>query len=74
MNSSIIFALVSALLALGWGAYLVRWILKRPAGEGKMVEIAKAIQEGAKAYLNRQYKTIAVIGAVIFVVLGSSSG
>ena len=74
MNSSIIFALVSALLALGWGAYLVSWILKRPAGEGKMLEIAKAIQEGAQAYLARQYKMVAIIGAVIFVVLFATLG
>ncbi len=69
MNPSLIFALASALLALGWGGYLVSWILKRPAGEGKMLEIAKAIQEGAQAYLARQYKMVAIIGAVVFVML-----
>ena len=69
MSPYIIFALLSALLALGWGAYLVSWILKQSPGEGKMVEISKAIQEGAQAYLARQYKVIAAIGAVIFVLL-----
>ncbi|MCR4279006.1 MAG: sodium-translocating pyrophosphatase [bacterium] len=69
MTNTLQFAFVSAFLALAWGAYLVRWILNQPAGEGKMVEIANAIQEGAKAYLNRQYKTIGMIGAIIFFVL-----
>ncbi len=74
MNSSLIFALVSALLALGWGGYLVSWILKKSAGEGKMLDIAKAIQEGAQAYLARQYKMVAIIGAVIFVLLFAALG
>ncbi len=67
--SPIQFALGSAVVALVWGALLIRWVLKQPAGEGKMTEIAKAIQEGASAYLNRQYRTIGIIGAVIFVIL-----
>jgi K(+)-stimulated pyrophosphate-energized sodium pump len=74
MNQALIFALAAAVVALAWGAFLVRWVLKQPAGEGKMVEIAKAIQEGAKAYLNRQYKTIAAIGAVIFIILWVALG
>lgn len=74
MSSYIIFALLSALLALGWGAYLVSWILKQSPGEGKMVEISKAIQEGAQAYLARQYKVIAAIGAVIFALLWLTLG
>ncbi|MCI0479185.1 sodium/proton-translocating pyrophosphatase, partial [Candidatus Uhrbacteria bacterium] len=69
MNQALFFALIAAFLALGWGAFLVRWILRQPTGEGKMVEIAKAIQEGAQAYLKRQYRTIAIIGAIVFVVL-----
>ena len=67
--SPIQFALGSAVIALVWGALLIRWVLRQPAGEGKMTEIAKAIQEGASAYLNRQYRTIGIIGAVIFVIL-----
>jgi K(+)-stimulated pyrophosphate-energized sodium pump len=74
MNSYLIFALVSALIALAWGAYLVSWILKRSPGEGKMVEISKAIQEGAKAYLARQYRVIAYIGIVILVLLWLTLG
>lgn len=69
MSQALQFALGAAVLALAWGAFLVRWVLKQPTGEGKMVEIAQAIQQGAKAYLARQNKTIAVIGAIIFVVL-----
>jgi K(+)-stimulated pyrophosphate-energized sodium pump len=68
------FALGAAILALAWGAYLIRWILKQPQGEGKMVEIAQAISQGAKAYLNRQYKTIGMIGAVIAVILWITLG
>ncbi|MDD5437534.1 MAG: sodium-translocating pyrophosphatase [Patescibacteria group bacterium] len=74
MSSYLIFALVSALIALAWGAYLVSWILKRSPGEGKMVEISKAIQEGAKAYLARQYKVIATIGVVVFILLWLTLG
>ncbi|MFA6100178.1 MAG: sodium-translocating pyrophosphatase [Patescibacteria group bacterium] len=74
MSSYMVFALVSALIALAWGAYLVSWILKQSPGEGKMVEISKAIQEGAKAYLARQYKVIAYIGVVVLVLLWLTLG
>ncbi|MDD5726518.1 MAG: sodium-translocating pyrophosphatase [Patescibacteria group bacterium] len=74
MTSYFVFALVAALIALGWGAYLVTWILKQSPGEGKMVEISKAIQEGAKAYLARQYKVIAYIGVVVLVLLWLTLG
>jgi len=62
--------LAAALAAIIYGGYLAARILKFPAGEGKMIGIAKAIQEGASAYLARQYKTIAAIGIVIFLILG----
>lgn len=74
MPQALQFALGAAVLALAWGAFLVRWVLNRPSGEGKMVEIAQAIQQGAKAYLVRQNKTIAMIGAVIFVILWAMLG
>ncbi|MFH1621287.1 MAG: sodium-translocating pyrophosphatase [Patescibacteria group bacterium] len=74
MSNALLFALIASLIALIWGAYLVRWILSKPAGDGKMLEIAKAIQVGALAYLNRQYKTIGIIGAVIFIVLWMTLG
>lgn len=64
------YAIGAGLLALIYGGILIQWIMKRPAGEGKMKGIALAIQEGASAYMARQYKMIAGIGIVIFFVLG----
>jgi K(+)-stimulated pyrophosphate-energized sodium pump len=70
METSLIFVLVSALLAVIYGLVLIKLVLRLPEGNDKMKEIAKAIQEGAKAYLNRQYRTIAIVAAVLFVLLG----
>lgn len=69
MSSPVIFALVSALIAIVYGAVLIRTLLRLPVGSDRMQEIAKAIQEGAKAYLDRQYKTIAVVAAVMAVII-----
>lgn len=68
--SIISYALSAGVLAILWGAVLTQWIMKRPSGEGKMKGIALAIQEGASAYIARQYKTIAIIGIVVFILLG----
>jgi K(+)-stimulated pyrophosphate-energized sodium pump len=57
-------------LAILFGIISTQWVLKQPAGNERMQEIAAAIQEGAKAYMDRQYLTISVVGVVLFVVLG----
>src|SRR5450631_3985552 len=61
-------------LGLAYAIYLIFWVLRQPQGNALMREIAQAIQEGAEAYLNRQYTIIAAIGAVIFVFLLFSLG
>jgi K(+)-stimulated pyrophosphate-energized sodium pump len=69
MNSVLIFALGSAALAILYGAVAATRLLKKDAGSARMQEISAAIAQGAKAYLNRQYKTIAVIGILVALVL-----
>ena len=68
--SIITYAILAGALALICAAWLTRSVLSLSAGEGKMKGIALAIQEGAKAYLIRQYTVIAWIGLVVFLVLG----
>ncbi|MEI6528638.1 MAG: sodium-translocating pyrophosphatase [bacterium] len=70
MNASILFALIASILAIAYGLVLASSILKKSAGNDKMQAIAKAIQDGASAYLNKQYKTIAIIAAVLFLIVG----
>ena len=74
MNAYIWFALISSLVAIAYGAFLISSIMKKPTGNDRMKEIAAAIQAGAKAYLNRQYKTIALIAVVLFIVLWLTLG
>ncbi|MFA6047506.1 MAG: sodium-translocating pyrophosphatase [Parcubacteria group bacterium] len=65
-----LFILGGAVMAIIYGLVLIETVLKLPEGNEKMKEIAKAIQEGAKAYLNRQYKTVAMVAVILFVVIG----
>src|SRR5262245_56382303 len=70
MDHAVLFALLCALAAIGYGLYLTAWLLRQPAGTERMQEIARAVQEGATAYLRRQYRTIAIVAIVPFVLLG----
>jgi K(+)-stimulated pyrophosphate-energized sodium pump len=74
MDSYILFALLTSVLAIIYGLYLVSLIMKKPAGDARMQEIALAIQQGAGAYLNRQYKTIGVIAVILFIILWLALG
>ena len=69
MNSFLLFAVISSLIAIVYGLFLAKFILKKSAGNEKMQSISSAIAEGAKAYLNRQYKTIGVIAIILFFIL-----
>jgi K(+)-stimulated pyrophosphate-energized sodium pump len=69
MNEGLMFALVAGALALVYGVMSIKWINGLPTGNDRMREIAAAVQEGAQAYLNRQYTTIGLVGAILLVAI-----
>ena len=68
--SPLAFAIICGLGAIAYGVFSIRWIIALPQGNDQMKEIANAVQEGASAYLNRQYSTISIVGLVLFIGLG----
>ena len=73
-DNAVLIAVICGAVAVVYGVLLIRWLLALPAGDEKMREVAGAVQEGAKAYLGRQYRTIAMVGVVVFVILGIALG
>src|ERR1700716_2267188 len=69
-DHAVLFALICAGPAVAYGLGLTKWILDQPAGTERMQEISRAVQEGAAAYLRRQYTTIAMVSVVPFLLLG----
>src|SRR5581483_6839008 len=70
MHHPVLLALVCAAVAVGYGLYLAYWLLQQPGGNERMREIAGAVQEGASAYLRRQYTTVAIVAIVPFILIG----
>ena len=69
MSDYLIVAYVCAIAAIAYGVVSIFWVLAKPTGSDRMREIAAAIQEGASAYLNRQYRTIAFVGVVLYLLI-----
>ncbi|HTZ00171.1 MAG TPA: sodium/proton-translocating pyrophosphatase, partial [Rhodocyclaceae bacterium] len=70
MSVGLLFALVCAVVAIVYGWISARWIIAQPTGNDRMRQISAAVQEGAQAYLKRQYTTIATVGVVLAIVIG----
>ncbi len=74
LEQALLISVAAAIIALVYGAISVRWILAKSAGNPRMQEIAGAIQEGASAYLNRQYTTIGIVGLILTAILWFAIG
>ena len=74
MIVAFVFVILCGLLAVTYGAYAGKQVMSADAGTARMQEISAAVQEGAKAYLNRQYTTIAIVGVVVAIILGVTLG
>ncbi len=70
LTTAVRFAVASGILAILYGLYLIVWVLRKPTGNDRMREIAAAIQEGAMAYLRRQYTTVAIVAVVLIAIIG----
>jgi len=70
MHHPVLVALVGSGVAVGYGLWLTLWLLRQPDGNERMREIARAVQEGATAYLRRQYMTIAIVAIAPFILIG----
>ncbi|MGA9761069.1 MAG: sodium-translocating pyrophosphatase [Gaiellaceae bacterium] len=69
-NHAVLFALVAAAAGVSYGVALIVWLLKQPSGTERMREISHAVQEGARAYLRKQYTTIAMVSVIPFLLIG----
>jgi K(+)-stimulated pyrophosphate-energized sodium pump len=74
MTSAYFLVIACGLLALAYGWFTSRQVLSANAGTARMQEISGAVQVGAKAYLNRQYRAIAIVGVVVLIILGITLG
>ena len=74
MSAGLVFSIACGIVSIAYGVWAANSVMRASAGSERMQEIAAAIQEGARAYLNRQYRTIAIVGVVIFVILFPTIG
>lgn len=74
MNYTNIFIFAPVVITLAYGAWIMMWIKRQPSGSDAMVAISKAIQEGSRAYLNRQYRIVAIVAVALVIILGLALG